>query len=186
MMKLLERQVPLWLVLVCFVTMATTLVVAAWLSSRPADEPTVVDVVDVVWTDGRLETPNPEAFTEGHDGPVAFRIIEDGEVVMEFAGANLAEARQKLEQASMEYLEEMAGRPDASQALRAFVELRESLPSDSSIRLMTADQLTRLLETMEPLLAAGYADMPAEEQARVLSDVKEAVNAVKSEVAKDS
>ena len=51
---------------------------------------------------------------------------------------------------------------------------------------MTADQLTRLLETMEPLLAPGYADMPAEEQARVLSDVKEAVNAVKSEVAKDS
>ena len=87
MMKLLERQVPLWLVLVCFVTMATTLVVAAWLSSRLADEPTVVDVVDVVRTDGRLEMPNPEAFTEGHDGPVAFRIVEDGEVVMEFVCA---------------------------------------------------------------------------------------------------
>ena len=185
-MKLLERQVPLWLVLVCFVTMATTLVVAAWLSSRPADEPTFVDVVDIVWTDGRMEMSNSEAFTEGHDGPVAFRIIEDGEIVMEFAGANLAEARQKLEQASLEYLQEMAGRPDKSQALRAITELRESFPSDSSIRLMTDDQLTRLLETMEPLLAAGYADMPAAEQARVLSDVRKAVNAVKSEVAKDS
>ena len=167
----------------CVISAATLASGCADPSSQPADEPTVVDVV---WTDGRLETPNPEAFTEGHDGPVAFRIIEDGEVVMEFAGANLAEAHQKLQQASIEYLEEMAGRPDASQALRALVELRESLPSDSSIRLMTDDQRTRLLETMEPLLEAGYADMPAEEQARVLSGVKEAVNAVKSEVAKDS
>ena len=152
-------------------------------SSRLADEPTVVDIV---WTDGRMEMSNSEAFTEGHDGPVAFRIIEDGEIVKEFAGANLAEAHQKLQQASVDYLEEMAGRPDASRAMRALIELMESIPSDSSIRLMTDDQRTRLLETMEPLLAADYADMPAEEQARVLSGVKEAVNAVKSDVAKDS
>lgn len=146
-------------------------------SSRAADEPTVIDVD---WTDGRSEISDPGAFTDEHDGPVVVRIIEDGEVVKEFKGSNLAEAREKLEQEVAKHYKAMASQPGASPAIRAFAELRESLPSDSSIMLMTDDQRTRLLAAMKPLLAEGYADLPAEEQATVISAVREAVNVVKS------
>lgn len=146
-------------------------------SSRLADEPTVVDID---WTDGRTEISNPEVFADEHDGPVVLRIIEDGEVVKEFAGATLAEARQELEQEVAKHYKAMASRPGASPAIRAFAELRESFPSDSSIMLMTDDQQTRLLAAMKPLLAEGYANLPAEEQATVISGVREAVNVVKS------
>ena len=149
--------------------------------SRPVDEPTVVDVV---WRNGRVELADPEVALERPDGPVRVRFIKDDEVVKEYAAGSLAQARAEMERDVRNKWKDMARRPGALPETRAWAELMESLPTESAIMLMTDEERTRLLEAVEPLLAASRRDMRAEERARMLSDVRETVNALMSEVAK--
>lgn len=122
-------------------------------SPRPPDEPTVVDFVQ---KDGRTEISNPDVFTEQPDGPVTFRIIVDGEVVKEFAGANLAEARKKLEQASLQHIEAMAGRQDASPELRAVLNMRRTMPSSADFDRMSDEDLVRVTGMLERVLDSDF------------------------------
>lgn len=91
-------------------------------SSPRADDPIVVDVV---WGDGRktrMELSSQEAPAEQQGRPVAFLLVEDGEIVQEFVKARFARSRPEAGPVSLQDIDE-------SPVLQLVNEMMSAVPS---------------------------------------------------------
>ena len=113
-------------------------------------------VVDVVWEGGRktrMELPSPEPPAEQQGGPVAFLLVEDGEIVQEFVEARFAR-RRPAGQASLQDVEDVADRPcrpDELPVLQLINHLKSAIPSSSDLDRLSPEGVDRVSAALEQL-----------------------------------
>lgn len=115
-------------------------------SSPRADDPIVVDVV---WGDGRktrMELSSQEALAEQQGRPVAFLLVEDGEIVQEFVKARFARSRPEAGPVSLQDIDE-------SPVLQLVNEMMSAVPSYSELDQLHGEDLARVSRVLEQLSA---------------------------------